>query len=410
MFRYLVAHLPTFRLDRCGWLSQQPVVLLAEDRNALRVQSATPAARKGGVRPGMSATEARALLPALQVELLDPLAEARDLDDLAQQLLRVSPSVTTMVPDSLVAEISRVIPARAGAERALLERVRIRLEQLGHRAHVVVGDDPATAWACAAWGRRRQVIPPGQGAAAMATLPLAALELPPKEADLLIGLGLRTVGDFAALPPHSVVGRLGPLAVAAHALARGDAPRPAIAPWQDDQPLVLTQPLLHPVDQREALLFVINALLRDAAAHLAAANRAAVRLVLRLTLDPQEADPGWNSDSDSEPRPPLASCCPPGGVQELSLRLGAPTRDPRRMLELLRARLDRLVLAGPVVAVTIELPDPDRFTGRQRDLLDRQRAAEALDGVVARLQDELGADAIIVPQLAPRHRPEAAWR
>lgn len=410
MFRYLVAHLPAFRLERCGWLHSQPAALVAEEKSALRVQCATPAALSGGVRRGMTAAEARAVLPALQVETLQPEDEARDLDDLAQQLLRVSPSVRALPPDALVAEISRVgapggSSPRAGAERALLERVRLRLEQLGHRVTVVVADDPATAWACAAWGRKSRVVPAGQGADALAPLPLEALDLPLREQALLRGLGLRSVGAFAALPPASVVGRLGPVAVAAHALARGDAPRPAITPWQQDQPLVLTQPLMHPVVEQEALLFVLNGLLRDAAAHLVAADRAAVRLLLRLGLDPQEdGDASCNGPGTA----PAARA--PGGVQELPLRLGVPTRDPRRMLELLRARLERLRLAGPVISVSLELPDPVEFTGRQRDLLDRQRAAEALDEVVGRLQDELGSDAVLRPRRAPRHRPEAAWQ
>ena len=410
MFRYLVAHLPTFRLERCGWDASQPAALVADEKSALRVQCATPVALRAGVQRGMTAAEARAVLPALQVETLDAPAEQDDLQDLATQLLRVSPNVATLPPDGLVAEISRVtgVPGpdglpRAGAERALAERVRLRLGQLGHAASVVIADDPATAWACAAWGRRSRVVPRGGGADALAHLPLASLDLPERELSLLTGLGLHTVGDFAALPPASVVGRLGPVAVAAHALARGQGPRPTIATWQDDESLALTQPLLDPVTQLDALIFILNALLRDAAARLAAAGQAAVRLVLRLGLDPQ--DDGLDDDVRGGPARRA-----PGGVQEISLRLGSPTRDPRHMLQLLRARLDTLKLAGPVCAVTLELPEPTPFDGRQRDMLDRQRAAEALDEVVARLQDELGADAVVVPQPTARHRPEAAWQ
>lgn len=405
--RYLVAHLPTFRLERCGWTARQPVALIAEEKSAMRVQVATPVATRQGVRPGMTAAEARAILPALQVEELDADGEATDLQDLVRQLLRVSPNVCTLPPDSLVAEISRTSQesrgprgrATAGAERALLERVRIRLEQLGHKAVVVIADDPRTAWACAAWGRRCRIVPPGQSARALAELPLEALELPLREHDLLIGLGIDTVGGFSALPPASVVGRLSPVAVAAHALARGRAARPTVPTWRQDEPLVLSQDLMHPVVEQEALVFVLNALLRDAAARLALAGAAVNRVVLRLTLDPQ--DPG-----DGE-APVLASA---GGVQEVAIRLGAPTRDARHMLDLLRVRLERVRLAGPVQAVALEFPDPCDFDGRQRDLLDHQRATEVLSDTVARLQDELGPDAVIVPLAAARHRPEAAWR
>ncbi len=416
MFRYLVAHLPAFRLERCGWVDQQPVALIAEEKSAMRVQCATSAARKGGIRPGMTAAEARAVLPALQVEELDADGEAADLHDLSRQLLRVSPGVATLPPDGLVAEISSVpgtgpAAATAGRERALLERVRIRLDQLGHDAAVVIADDPHTALACAVWDRtpagrgRCRIVPPGQGAQALAGLPLAALGLPLREQDLLEGLGLHTVGAFAALPPASVVGRLSPVAVAAHALARGRGHRPVIPTWQQDDALVLSQDLMHPVAEQDALIFVLNALLRDAAAHLAAAGKAVNRVVLRLTLDPQEVD---DDDAGLSGVPPVLAAA--GGVQELNVRLGAPTRSAPHMLQLLRTRLDRVRLAGPVQAVAVELPGAHDFDGRQRDLLDHQRASEALADALARIQDELGADAVLIPRAIARHRPEAAWQ
>lgn len=398
MFRYLVAWLPTFRLERCGWTADRPVALVAEEKSAWRVQCATPTATRGGVRPGMTAAEARAVLPTLQVETLDPQGEAQDLQELAHQLLRLSPQVGALPPDALVVDISGAGARRrgpggaatAGVERALMERTRLRLRELGHAAVVVVADDPGTAWACAAWGRRCRRVAPGQGPQAMADLPLASLGLPQREHELLQGLGLHTVGAFAALPPASVVGRLSPLAVAAHALACGRGPQPALASWDEDQPLVFHQDLPDPVEERDALIFVLNALLRDAAACLSARDRAAVRVVLRLRLDPQDDAAGAGSE------------------QEISLRLGSPTRDSRHMLDLLRTRLERVQLAGPVIGVELLLPEATPFTGRQRDLLERQRAAESLDEAVARLQDELGEQAVTVPMARSRHLPEGA--
>src|SRR4030095_7960851 len=91
MFRYCVVHLPQFRIERCGWRAEDPVVLVAEEKNALRVQCASSAAHEQGVRPGMSSAEAKALLPTLKEEMLDALGEERDLDELAPQLLPLSP-------------------------------------------------------------------------------------------------------------------------------------------------------------------------------------------------------------------------------------------------------------------------------------------------------------------------------
>jgi protein ImuB len=394
--RYLVAHLPVFRLERCGWEPDQLVVLADEERSALRVQAATPAAAAAGVRIGMTVTQARAICPSVQVERLAEREEAEDLAELATQLLRISPTVAPLAPNALVAEISRTAtvlarsgdgppPQRAGAERAMVERVRRLLSRLGHVARVVVADDPSTALACAAWGQTDRVVPPEAGPAALAPLPLAALGLPDDSHDLLIGLGIRTVGEFAALPPASVVGRFPPLVLLAHQLACGTARPPVLPSEADDDSVALRQDLPSPVVVLESLLFVINAMLSDITARLAATGRAAVHMGLSFGLEQ-------------------------GGWQHLSIRLGAPTRDARRILSLIRARMERVELAGPAEVVFLEVVDPLPFDGRQRDLVDRQRATEQLADVTARLQDTLGVEQLGIPRLVDHHRPESAWR
>lgn len=382
MFRTLVAHLPCFRLERCGWESHQPVVLVAEERRTLRVAALTPAARRLGVRPGMALSEARALAPSIRTEPLDPESERGDLESLAEQLLKISPSVSTLPPDGLVAEIRGL---EEGNERAVMEKVRIRLGHLGHQCRLAIADDPATALACATWGAQDQIVAPGAGASALAPLPLEALGLLRDELTLLQGLGVRTVGAFAALPPAAVSGRLGPLGVAAHALARGSrvsAPLPARGA---EDSVSASRDLPEPIGELDALLFVLNGLLGEAAATLAQQGKAAVRLLLRFRLEG-------------------------AGEQELSVRMGEPSRDARRLLATLRTRLERFQLAGPVTALTVEVPEPVPFSGRQRGLMDWSSVGEALTEVMARLQDQLGEEAVRVPRLQSRHRPEAEWR
>ena len=394
--RYLVAHLPVFRLERCGWLPDQIVVLADEERSALRVQAASPAARAAGIRCGMTVTEARAICPETQIERRDAAGEEADLAELTQQLHRISPSVAPLPPHAIVAEISRTAmllarrgegppPQMAGAERVVIERVRRRLSFLGHIARVVVADAPATALACAAWGEADRVIPPGGGAEALAPLPLAALGLPTTAHDLLSGLGIDTVGAFAALPPASVVGRFPPLISLAHQLARGTAQPPVLRSEPEDATIVIEQDLGHAVFVLDALLFIINALLRDATARLAATSRAAVHVGLSLGLEG-------------------------GRWQHLSIRLGAPTRDANRILSLVRARMERVELAGPAESVCLEIIEPVPFDGRQVDLVDRQRSDEQVADVTARLQDTLGAEQVGFPRLVDNLRPEEAWR
>ncbi|MAY82427.1 MAG: hypothetical protein CL930_16800 [Deltaproteobacteria bacterium] len=385
MFRYLVAHIPTFRLDRCGWTRDQAAILVSEQKNALRVVAATQKASRHGIRIGMTVAAARSHLPTIETELLNPTDESTDLSALTEQLLRISPAIAALPPDAMVAEVSRQPESRAGHERALVERIRIRLHQLGHEAHIVVASDPHTALTVAKWSPRTNIIPPGEERTTLASLPLAALELPPPEHSLLTGLGLSTIGDFAALPPSTVVGRLGPVSITAHALASGRATTPTITPWSKDGPLVLRQDLPAPVSELDALLFVINALVRDLTTRLVTTGQATSQLQLDFGLGG-------------------------GRYQSIHLRLGSPTRDPSIILERIRHRLEHIKLGGPALHLTLTLPHPTLFDGHQLDLRDPLRTDETIDNVTARLQDALGYRSVLSARTIPRHRPEGAWR
>ena len=358
---------------------------MAEERNALRVQAATRTALQAGICPGMSVAAARAIVPFVETELLNAEAESADLSALTSQLLRVSPSIAALPPDAVVAEITRVPGGRAGAERALLERVRIRMHQLGHTAHVVIADDPTTAFHVAHWQQHSTIIPPAEGAAALAPLPLQALTLPSKEHSLLEGLGIHTIGAFADLPRAALTGRFSPTILIAHALACGRGSRPTLSPWSEGGPTTLIQELPAPIVEVEALTFVLGALVRDLTTRLIARGQAITQVAIGFRLDG-------------------------GRQQSLSIRLGSPTRDSTSIIGRIRHRLSDLKLGGPALSITLTTSTPAPFDGQQVDLRDPRRQDEAIDTVSARLQDALGSRSVLSARAIPRHRPEGAWR
>ena len=204
--RYLVATLPTFRLQRLGYHDHCAAILLS-GRGGV-VLAMTAAAR----RIGATASEPK----GARVVYLSPKAEADSLEAL---MLDVSPDHQTfsLPPDAFGLEV------RIEDEHALSARLAARLSARGYQARVVVADDPGTALSVSAWTRHAiTVLPPGGGFASVPHLPIEVLGMSPELVAKLGAWGVRTVGAFAALPEKGMV-MFGPAAVAAHRLARGGA-------------------------------------------------------------------------------------------------------------------------------------------------------------------------------------------
>jgi hypothetical protein len=204
--RYIVATLPTFRLQRLGYHDHCAAILLS-GRGGV-VLAMTAAAR----RIGATASEPK----GARVLYLSPKAEADSLEAL---MLDVSPDHRTfsLPPDAFGLEV------RAEDEHALCVRLAARLSARGYQARLVVADDPGAALAVSAWTKQAiTVLPMGGGFASMPHLPIEVLGMSPDLVAKLAALGVRTVGAFAALPENGME-RFGPAAVVAHRLARGGA-------------------------------------------------------------------------------------------------------------------------------------------------------------------------------------------
>ncbi|MFZ5476142.1 MAG: error-prone DNA polymerase [Myxococcota bacterium] len=370
---FLAVHLPAFRLERCGWDPREPTVLVATEKSAERVQAATPPAARFGIATGMTLAEARALLPTVRVEHLDPAGESEDLHALARALDRFTPAVRTLPPDTLLLEL----PAAA------LRSVRAFCGELGHLARLVHAPLPEAAAILARHLAKDRVVRADELAAALAPLPIRALPLPPAALASLLDVGIVTVGRFAALPAAALAGRWGAEVARAHAIARGSEPPAAldVPAARDETAFGVDFP--DPVADLDAVLFALNGLVRDLCGALDLTGRAAVRVQLRLRLEE--------------------------GEHPVAVRLGQPTRGPDRVFRLLRTRLERVQLAAPVVALSLELLESAAFRPAQPGLYDRAHAAEPLPELCARLQDTLGLDAVTVPVPVDAHRPEAAW-
>lgn len=383
--RLLVVYLSSFRLERCGWRWDEPVVLLAEERSALRIQASTHAAHRLGMRRGMSISEARALHPGIRVELLaDEEEEKQDLQALAQLLQCLGPESHPLGDQAIAVRIEGSAP-RLGGEPSVLAKARALIHDLGHHARLIVADTRQVALALARSVTRDHIVPPEQSAAALAQIPLSALSPSAELEQILATVGVRCFGELAALPAASVATRFGLEGVQLWRTAQGQAvdQRPPPAPLQSGG-LVFRRQLPDPIDRVQGVLFALNELTTRLQAALSALDQAAVRMQIRLGLEQ-------------------------GEDHLLPLRMGQPRRAARDLMLLIRRRTEGLTLSSSVTDVALEVLESCAFVGVQQGLLDAQGAQEPIAEILARLSDTLGEDAVFSPRLVDSHRPEHGW-
>ena len=216
-----------------------------------RVVATSTGARRDGVHVGQRRRAAQAACPALVVVASDPSREARAFEPVIAALEAFTPIVELTEPGSCACATRG--PSRyAGGDDMLAARVHgAVLTALGETVGVAgppgVGLADGVFAATLAARRSAQTAAPlvvaaGQSAAFVAPFPVDVLADALAEATELVGvlprLGVRTLGEFAALSLADVVGRFGAVGQIAHRLASGGDSRPLAArrPPDDSRP------------------------------------------------------------------------------------------------------------------------------------------------------------------------------
>src|ERR1019366_9018159 len=113
----------------------------------------------------------------------------------------------------------------ASAEReSAVRRALDQLATLGLHGTAGLGATPLLALYAAR--QARPVLVVSEVRAFLAPLALATADPPPAIAEILAGWGIRTLGEFTALPKASLAQRLGPAGLALWERAAGECERP----------------------------------------------------------------------------------------------------------------------------------------------------------------------------------------
>jgi len=270
----------------------------------------------------MTLTQAQAVAHDARTIFDDPAADARVWAEVLDALDAASPVVEDDGPGRAFVEMHGI----AGEGAGWIAAVRGALAGFDLPARIALCPNRFVAHA-AAWSASTGSGPAGDAAAFLAPLPLDLLPIETGTLERLRLLGVTTLGGLAALPHGPFVRRFGAEAASWHDLARGI----------DERPLK-PRPRALRVDRalygegeatsEEQVLFALRTLVGRVVDDLCAAGKRAGRLVLRLE-------------------------CEDGEIRELTTRVAQPTAVPSTLFELLRARLEGVVLNAPVAGLRL---------------------------------------------------------
>ncbi|HRA35026.1 MAG TPA: DNA polymerase Y family protein, partial [Acidimicrobiales bacterium] len=262
---------------------------------ANRVVAASAGARGAGVAVGMRRREAQRRCPHVAVLAHDPDRDARCFEPVAAAFDVLTPGVEVSVPGTL-AFATRGPSRYVGGDHALAERTGWIATGATGGAEVGVGvaDGAFAALLAARRAVRRGepvVVAPGGSPDFLAPLPVAALTqaaldipVPADLTDLFARLGLRTLGQVAALDGADLLGRFGEVGALVHRLARGLDPRPLQARRPAPE-LQVTREIDPPAEQADRAAFVARVLAGELHERLAAGGLACTRVLVEAETD-----------------------------------------------------------------------------------------------------------------------------
>ncbi|OYW04764.1 MAG: hypothetical protein B7X11_02585, partial [Acidobacteria bacterium 37-65-4] len=410
-------------------LAEAPLAVAAgpSPRDVLVAVAAEAAAL--GVRPGMTAAQARQVAPAVLVRVAPAAAAAAADEALADVAGGFSPLLARRLPGEVVLDVGGLVP-RFGSEQRIAHELlracrRVGLEARagvassvgvarvaarcagslpgadcasggsfpasaggtgGHEAVKVArgaAGAPATCGSGPGPARRGDavVVRDGDERAFMAPLPLALLEPGPEAAAMLARWGLATAGELANLERREVGLRLGPAGVALHRLACGEE-TDAFVPDPIREALREGVELDDPIGALEPFLFVTSGILARLAQRLELRGEGFAGVLLELRLEG-------------------------AGRREIPLALVAPTRDVPAVLALARLQLEAHPPGAPVEGVAA-LVTPGRVRFAQGSLFGAPMPAPGkLSTTLARLAALVGPERVGAPAVPDTHRPGA---
>lgn len=409
-------YIPDFPVQACllpepaetrAALKQSPIAVLDGPANLPRVFATNAAARRAGIQIGMT---------KLQVETYGGVLlrkRAIAAEESAQTVLvdyadTFSPRVESTCPGAVILDLAGTEKLLGLRENGSRENdsgkngswqsaaciMTAKAAEAGFDLRVAIASNPDTAFLAARGFSVNTIIPVGEEARRLASLPVHVLPISPAMLEVLDGWGIRTLQSLAALPTVAVVERLGQAGLYLQKLAQGQINRPLLT-VEPNAEFVESFEFDDPVETLESLFFILNRLLQQLCSKLISAALAAHELRLTVELEVRQIQNGKKEE---------AQC-------KHEWKLPLSTQDKNLLFGLVRLQLEKTTFSAPVRRLTLEVvpvkprvaqgnlfappsPEPEKL----------EITLERIRGVVGST-DADGADCVGSPRLLDTHKP-----
>jgi protein ImuB len=311
-----------------------PAIAVCQARRVLMVSQR---AREAGVESGMRQASAETLSPALQCLPRAPEREQRTLRLLAARLLDFTPQVSLQPDNGLVLEVGGCLKLFGGLD-PLLSGITGTLREAGFQAQPALGPTPLAAWqltrlpwqeSLACW---HQPQPEAAFHELLASLPVSRLRLPEALSRRLSAPGFGTLGELLALPRHTLGKRHGRSLLLWLEQLLGERPDRR-TPLQPPARFSGDIEFADPVSNSQGLLFPMQRLLDDLAAHLRRHQQSVT--AIRWHFHPRR-----------------------GPSETLVVRRARPAHEAHAWLALTRRKLEHQPLNQPVLTLSLDTDRP----------------------------------------------------
>jgi nucleotidyltransferase/DNA polymerase involved in DNA repair len=368
-------------------LQDHPLVLIGPQRRVFGVSAEAAAC---GVVVGLTARAAEVRCPEAHLLEADVARCRAELETLLQLLERTSPKVEPHGWGAAYVDLGDL--ARDHAVVLCREIGRAVREELGQDLQPALGWDSGKFTAQAAARRTRpghlKAVAAVRERAFLQPLPVTLLPLAQEALRRLCFLGLRTLGQYAALPAAAVEQQFGRAGKLAYRYARGEDDRPVVPRWQAPH-LAAEVELETPLAERECLIAALRHLVSPLLAELRGKLQACGQVRLTVHFDD-------------------------GSAQERERTFLLPTVEEERMVRTLEQLLDGMHWQSPAIGLAVALGQIQDAVAEQLTLfpLEDDRGGK-LREVQRYLTARFGADrlrrAVMVQPGAPLPEWRAAW-